>query len=336
MDYDRSTYVPKPKQFKLSIDDANALSAEAVAQGWALPCVSQAQASNWKTACAPLQPATAAAQSSGSRSTAEPTPEGTEFLTSRGISPAAIRQALDRGILRFTPDACLFIGFDQNGLPASAWRLGFTGTAGEQAMPGSAPAVPVGFPGAGADTFIVSSCLDALLAFSCDLDNVDSPTAIAAGPGTGSDSAWMSQAWVTSLLSAAEMVFIREQTGSRERDKNGVTQADIVSRHCPVHSAYAATGRRWSMTVIRQPQAEGRVFVGLLDGGTLTVDTTQPELMSRPLSALDFKAMTVVCGCGGGDTIHGPLTKVLSTSALVVIDADAINVIAKDAQLQHC
>ncbi|MEO8118800.1 MAG: NAD(P)H-hydrate dehydratase [Rhodoferax sp.] len=78
----------------------------------------------------------------------------------------------------------------------------------------------------------------------------------------------------------------------------------------------------------------GRVFVGLLDGGTLTVDTRQPELMFRPVHALDFKTMTVVCGCGGGDAVRAPLPKVLSTSSLVVIDADALNAIASDAQLQ--
>ncbi|MDO9198536.1 NAD(P)H-hydrate dehydratase [Rhodoferax sp.] len=78
----------------------------------------------------------------------------------------------------------------------------------------------------------------------------------------------------------------------------------------------------------------GRVFVSLLDGGTLTVDTNQPELMFRPVDGLEFKTMTVVCGCGGGDAVRGLLPRILSTSAHVVIDADAINVIANDSQLQ--
>ncbi|NMM20978.1 MAG: NAD(P)H-hydrate dehydratase [Rhodoferax sp.] len=78
----------------------------------------------------------------------------------------------------------------------------------------------------------------------------------------------------------------------------------------------------------------GRVFVGLLDGGSLKVDLSQPELMFRPIDRLDFKAMTVVCGCGGGDAIRGPLARILATSAAVVIDADAINSIANDSQLE--
>ncbi len=78
----------------------------------------------------------------------------------------------------------------------------------------------------------------------------------------------------------------------------------------------------------------GRVFVGLLDGGTLSVDSSQPELMFRALDGLDFKALTVVCGCGGGDAIRGPLPRILSTASAVVIDADAINTIANDKQLE--
>jgi hydroxyethylthiazole kinase-like uncharacterized protein yjeF len=78
----------------------------------------------------------------------------------------------------------------------------------------------------------------------------------------------------------------------------------------------------------------GRVFVGLLDGGSLSVDTLQPELMFRPVDALDFSAMTVVCGCGGGDDMATLLFKAISTAAGIVIDADALNSIAKSAPLQ--
>src|ERR1035437_3210541 len=78
----------------------------------------------------------------------------------------------------------------------------------------------------------------------------------------------------------------------------------------------------------------GRVYVGLLDGGSLSVDTSQPELMFRPIDSMDFKTMTVVCGCGGADAIRGPLARVLASAVQTVIDADAINAIASDTQLQ--
>lgn len=78
----------------------------------------------------------------------------------------------------------------------------------------------------------------------------------------------------------------------------------------------------------------GRVFVGLLDGGSLGVDTQQPEVMFRSIQTLDFSAMTVVCGCGGGDAIGAHLASLLSTSPRVVLDADAINTLAQNTSLQ--
>ena len=78
----------------------------------------------------------------------------------------------------------------------------------------------------------------------------------------------------------------------------------------------------------------GRVFVSLLDDSTLRIDTSQPELMFRSFNALDFTSMTVVCGCGGGEAIRPQLPKLLATAARIVIDADAINSIATDIELQ--
>ena len=78
----------------------------------------------------------------------------------------------------------------------------------------------------------------------------------------------------------------------------------------------------------------GRVFVGLLDGGSLAVDTTQPELMFRPVNRLDLHTMTVVFGCGGGNDMADLLFKTISTAAGIIIDADALNSIAKNTLLQ--
>lgn len=78
----------------------------------------------------------------------------------------------------------------------------------------------------------------------------------------------------------------------------------------------------------------GRVFVGLLDDHAMTVDVQQPELMFRPVSSLELSRLTVVCGCGGGQAVAQVLLAVLGSSAPVVLDADAINIIAEDASLQ--
>ncbi len=78
----------------------------------------------------------------------------------------------------------------------------------------------------------------------------------------------------------------------------------------------------------------GRVFVGLLGESNMTVDNLHPELMFRAVESMDFKNMTVVCGCGGDDAIGDSLAKILSTAASLVIDADAINSIARDSKLK--
>lgn len=82
-------------------------------------------------------------------------------------------------------------------------------------------------------------------------------------------------------------------------------------------------------------QGAGRVFVGLLDGGSLGVDANHPELMFRPLESLDPAQLTVVCGCGGGSAVAAQLPRLLSATPLAVIDADALNSIANDSQLQQ-
>ncbi len=78
----------------------------------------------------------------------------------------------------------------------------------------------------------------------------------------------------------------------------------------------------------------GRVFAALLDGGSLAVDTAQPDLMLRAWESLPLAGMAVACGCGGGDAIRAVLPKVLSGAGRLVLDADALNAIAADLQLQ--
>jgi ADP-dependent NAD(P)H-hydrate dehydratase / NAD(P)H-hydrate epimerase len=79
----------------------------------------------------------------------------------------------------------------------------------------------------------------------------------------------------------------------------------------------------------------GRVFVGFVDDAP-GYDSAQPELMFRSAGALDFCAQTLVVGCGMGATrAAGQLleTALASTRALV-LDADALNLIAADRDLE--
>ena len=77
----------------------------------------------------------------------------------------------------------------------------------------------------------------------------------------------------------------------------------------------------------------GRVYVGFLDPAAAALDAQQPDLMVHPWDSLAFAEMTVACGCGGGAAVRSALPGVLHARALV-LDADALNAIAADAQGQ--
>ena len=79
----------------------------------------------------------------------------------------------------------------------------------------------------------------------------------------------------------------------------------------------------------------GRVFAGLLDEDAKhAVTAAHPPLMVRAITQLALNECAVVCGCGGGDAVHALMPQVLSSSQQLVLDADALNAIARDTALQ--
>ena len=78
----------------------------------------------------------------------------------------------------------------------------------------------------------------------------------------------------------------------------------------------------------------GRVYVSLLDEQALPLATSQPELMFRHWGTLALDNMSVVCGCGGGTAIAKHLPLLFKSAKHLVVDADALNVIAQSAPLQ--
>lgn len=81
----------------------------------------------------------------------------------------------------------------------------------------------------------------------------------------------------------------------------------------------------------------GRVLVSLLAAPgqqAMTVSADQPELMFRDLDAINLKQTVIVCGCGGGNAVRAVLPRLLSAATQLVLDADALNAIATDPQLQ--
>ena len=82
----------------------------------------------------------------------------------------------------------------------------------------------------------------------------------------------------------------------------------------------------------------GRVWMVPLDPDAWRIDPLRPELMWRAgLATFDAAALaqsTVVCGCGGGEAVAAELPRLLREVPRLVLDADALNALSRDAALQ--
>lgn len=82
----------------------------------------------------------------------------------------------------------------------------------------------------------------------------------------------------------------------------------------------------------------GRVYTSLLptqdNRVPIQLDINAPELMFRPWAKLPLKESTIACGCGGGPAIAHVLNQLLKSCPALVLDADALNVLAENPALQ--
>ncbi len=79
----------------------------------------------------------------------------------------------------------------------------------------------------------------------------------------------------------------------------------------------------------------GRVYLGLVDPHTLGVDPQQPELMLRAAENAPLKEAVIAAGPGMGTGLQARnvLERALNADSALVLDADALNLIAAHAQL---
>ncbi|HSI49545.1 MAG TPA: NAD(P)H-hydrate dehydratase [Ideonella sp.] len=105
-----------------------------------------------------------------------------------------------------------------------------------------------------------------------------------------------------------------------------------------IAGAPGMTGAAWLAARAALAGGAGRVYLATLSGAA-EVDPLWPELMQRATADWQkpgvLEAATVVCGCGGGETIAALLPEVLARAGRLVLDADALNAIAaSDALLR--
>jgi len=178
----------------------------------------------------------------------------------------------------------------------------------------------------------------------------DTLTLIAAKPGlfTGSGRDHAGRVWCATL----DVDFDVAASAPNAWLVGTQVQAPMPRRHAAhkgsfgdvaiVGGAVGMEGAAWLAARAAHAAGAGRVFVDLVggdgDGGGMprtAIDTARPELMVRPgwSSGDTVAATTVVCGCGGGDTVRTALPRLLSLAPRLVLDADALNAIAADASL---
>lgn len=80
----------------------------------------------------------------------------------------------------------------------------------------------------------------------------------------------------------------------------------------------------------------GRVYAGLLDPAAPALDADYPELMLRAVDQLpSVHALAVGPGMGRSSEAHAALQQALANPAPLVLDADALNLLAADTDLQR-
>jgi hydroxyethylthiazole kinase-like uncharacterized protein yjeF len=104
-----------------------------------------------------------------------------------------------------------------------------------------------------------------------------------------------------------------------------------------VGGAGGMVGAAWLAARAALAAGAGRVYASLLDEAAPGLDPARIELMSRPHWWTEVPSVlagaTTVCGCGGGGGVGEALPALLAHAARLVLDADALNLVAADRAL---
>lgn len=143
--------------------------------------------------------------------------------------------------------------------------------------------------------------------------------------------------WLETLLGheqaaapAAQLLASPPQPGRRHASHKG-SYGDVAV----IGGAPGMAGAATLAGIAALHAGAGRVYVCLLDALGAHIDPNQPELMYRAADTLSLQSMVVVCGCGGGQAIAQELDRLLALPTALVLDADALNAIALNANWQN-
>ena len=211
----------------------------------------------------------------------------------------------------------------------------------------------------------MAALVDRLNALPCPVLAVDLPSGLDGDGGQASGPHAVRAAHTLSLLTLKPGLFTgagRDLAGTVWFDDLGIDRHDLPDawlnggpdglaphrRHAQhkgsfgdllvVGGAPGMAGAAWLAARAAHAAGAGRVWVAPLDPAAATLDPQRPELMWRhrlaDVPAASWATLTVVCGCGGGEAVEAVLPQVLGSAGRLVLDADALNAVARRADLQ--
>jgi hydroxyethylthiazole kinase-like uncharacterized protein yjeF len=134
----------------------------------------------------------------------------------------------------------------------------------------------------------------------------------------------------TALLSS--IASLDNSPRSHASHKGSYGDVAILGGEGLAHRGMGMTGAAWLAALAALHTGAGRIMLALLDAQVQGI-SPWPEIMLRQPQAQNWGDATVVCGCGGGTAIEAWLAQVLTQAPRLVLDADALNVIATGQQL---
>ncbi|PUA16489.1 NAD(P)H-hydrate dehydratase [Glaciimonas sp. PCH181] len=133
-----------------------------------------------------------------------------------------------------------------------------------------------------------------------------------------------------SALNAPELFSSNLQPRARNSHKGSFGSVAVIGGAGGMAGAAILAGRAAAKS------GAGKVFIGFLDAAP-SYDSAQPELMCRHADDIDLATATLVVGTGLGTSppAHAILVKALQAQSHLLLDADALNLIAVEPGLQQ-
>lgn len=141
--------------------------------------------------------------------------------------------------------------------------------------------------------------------------------------------------WTSTASGPAPAAWLNQETSrptkTHASHKGSYGDVAVIGGEADVHGM-GMTGAAVLAATSALHAGAGRVILSLLSGQASS--KAEADLMQRDWQSLNLERLHVVCGCGGGLSVKQVLPPVLQRSMQLVLDADGLNAVSQDAQLQ--